>query len=44
MCEIRVECAAVGAADYFIKYLTYLPTEEELKKELRLDAFIKLNE
>lgn len=23
------------------KYLTYLPTEEELKKELRLDAFIR---
>ena len=26
------------------KYLTYLPTEEELKKELRLDAFIRLDE
>lgn len=23
------------------KYLTYLPTEEELKKELRLDAFVR---
>lgn len=26
------------------KYLTYLPTEEELKKELRLDSFIRLDE
>lgn len=26
------------------KYLTYLPTEEEWKKELRLDAFIRLDE
>ncbi len=26
------------------KYMTYLPTEQELKKELRLDEFIKLDE
>lgn len=26
------------------KYKTYLPTEEELKRELRLDAFRKLEE
>ena len=26
------------------KYKTYLPTEEELRKELRLDAFQKLGE
>lgn len=26
------------------KYLTYLPTEEELKKELRLDDFQKLED
>ena len=26
------------------KYYTYLPTEEELKRELRLDEFRKLNE
>ena len=26
------------------KYFTYLPTEEELKRELRLDEFQKLDE
>ena len=26
------------------KYFTYLPTEEELKRELRLDEFRKLDE
>ena len=26
------------------KYYTYLPTEEELKRELRLDGFQKLDE
>ena len=26
------------------KYYTYLPTEEELKRELRLDEFQKLDE
>jgi predicted nuclease of restriction endonuclease-like (RecB) superfamily len=26
------------------KYMTYLPTEEELKKELRLDEFVKLDD
>ena len=28
---------------YASKYFTYLPTEEELKRELRLDEFTKLD-
>lgn len=26
------------------KYMTYLPSEEELKRELNLDEFIKMND
>lgn len=26
------------------KYMTYLPTEEELKRELKLDEYVKLDD
>jgi hypothetical protein len=26
------------------KYMTYLPSEEELKRELKLDEFVKIND